>query len=654
MKTQKYWVLVVVCLLMVIQAQAQEAAPQPITIGETFRIVSKKLNEQREIRVYLPDSYTSSKQRYPVIYTLDGEGTGSATANAVRFMTGYAAIPQMPEALVVAIPNTDRNRDMPIPQQYGRGGEANFLAFLADELIPAIEQHYRTQSLRILLGHSQGGLFAHYALTARPNVFQWVLSMDAPLAGFAEVKPMLEKAKTIIRQNPNYRGRLVTIENLYGWKKEWASLVESAAKGFYGERVEIKDETHETMAYKGIYEGLKRLFHDYAPNLVHDNKGSYTLPVLDERYKALSEAYGYTVDIPKPVLLMAATENVAMQNGAEAVEMVKRAMALYGESPTAKRLLADAGEIAKKGRDPRLAEWAKLPPPSVEQMQPFLGVWRERKGEFEGVLTFAVKNGIVHAQFDGFPPGSEPFQLEISFVRVLGGKSLQWGVRNGRGPGIMVHTATLADENTLTGTTEGVGFIHTPPSGNFTYKRQISDKKSSPDKFDEIASFTRVSYSVPQRPQPWDKRKELPLGTAAPDWQLQTVDGKTVRLSELRGEVVVLDFWAHWCEPCRKLEPLFDQLKREYESKPVEFFTVSIWADRTFTPQAFLSQYKPAATFLIGTDAVGNDYGIWGIPTYFVIDATGKISYLHMLLSVDAEALKKRLHSAIEQALNKE
>jgi len=654
MKTQKYWVIVVVCLLMGIQAQAQEAAPQPITIGETFRITSKKMNEQREIRVYLPNSYASSKQRYPVIYALDGEGTGAATANAVRFMTGYAAIPQIPEALVVAILNTDRNRDMPIPQQYGRGGEANFLAFLADELIPTIEQRYRTQPLRILLGHSQGGLFAHYALTARPTIFQWVLSMDAPLAGFPEVKPMLEKIKTLISQYPNYRGRLVTIENLYGWKKEWASLIEVAPKTFYKEQVEIKDETHETMAYKGIYEGLKRLFHDYAPNLIRDNKGSYTLPVLDERYKALSETYGYKVDIPKPVLLMAATQNVAMQNGAEAVELVKRAMALYGESPTIKQLLADAEEVAKKGRDPRLAEWAKLPPPAIDQMQPFLDVWRERKGEFEGVLTFAVKDGAVRAQFDGFPPGGEPFQLEIAFVRVLGGKNLQWGVRNGRGPGIMVHTATLADENILTGTTEGVGFIHAPPSEQFTYKRNGSDKKSSPDKLDESASFRKVSYSVPQRPRPWDKRKELPIGAAAPDWQLKTADGKTARLSELRGKVVVLDFWAYWCEPCRKMEPLFDQLKREYESKPVEFFTVSTWVDRDFNPQAFLKQNTLASTFLIGTDAVANDYGIWGIPTYFVIDATGKISYQHMLLSVDAEALKKRLHTAIEQALNKE
>src|SRR5262245_19532596 len=374
MKTQKHWVLVVVCLLIGgIRARSQKTSPEPITIGETLRIASKKLNETREISVYLPWSYNRSKQRYPVIYTLDGAGTGPIAANAVGFMTGYSAIPQMPEALVVAITNTDRNRDMPVPESYGKGGEENFLAFLADELLPFIEQRYRTQPLRILIGHSQGGTFAQYALTARPNVFQWYLPIDAPL--FRNARVILEKARDMITKNPNYRGRLVTIENLHGWKKEWASLIEAAPKGFYGEQVEIRDETHETMAYKGVYEGLKRLFHDYAPNLILDNKTIYTLPALEARYKSQSEAYGYQIDMPERLLLIAATHNVAMRHGAEAGELVKRAMALYGESPFKKQILADAEETARKGRDPRIEEWAKAPPPDVEKMKPFLGSW---------------------------------------------------------------------------------------------------------------------------------------------------------------------------------------------------------------------------------------------------------------------------------------
>lgn len=210
------------------------------------------------------------------------------------------------------------------------------------------------------------------------------------------------------------------------------------------------------------------------------------------------------------------------------------------------------------------------------------------------------------------------------------------------------------DKNTLKGTSEGVGFLHGPPPDSFTYKRIVSDKKTSTNNLDEAASLAKVSFSVPQRLRPGDKRKEIAIGAAAPDWRLKTVEGETVALSELRGKVVVLDFWANWCKPCRKLEPLFDQLVSEYQSKPVKFFTLSIWPDQGFNPQAFLKEHKMASTFLIGDDTVANNYGIWGVPTYYVIDPTGKVAYIHVLLSVNSEALGKQLREAIEKALSKE
>ncbi len=169
------------------------------------------------------------------------------------------------------------------------------------------------------------------------------------------------------------------------------------------------------------------------------------------------------------------------------------------------------------------------------------------------------------------------------------------------------------------------------------------------------AQQTKFSSSTdPQQPRPWDKVKEIPIGSVAPDWRLKTVEGETVALAELRGKVVVLDFWANWCGPCRKLEPLFDQLVREYQSQPVKFFTLSVWPDQDFNPQAYLKEHKLMSTFLLGDNAVAKEYGLWGVPTYYVIDPAGKVSYIHVLLSVDREPLEKRLRAAIEQALSKE
>jgi len=158
--------------------------------------------------------------------------------------------------------------------------------------------------------------------------------------------------------------------------------------------------------------------------------------------------------------------------------------------------------------------------------------------------------------------------------------------------------------------------------------------------------------SVAGQRRPDLTRKELTVGAVAPDWRLKTVDGQSIALSELRGKILVLDFWAHWCKPCRRLEPVFDRLVSEYQGKPVKFFTISIRPDRDFNPQAFLKENKLASTFLIGNDAVGDDYGIWGLPTYYVIGPTGKVDYVHVLLSVDSAALEKRLREAIERALS--
>lgn len=458
-----------------VKAQSELKTKTPITIGETLSIQSKGLNEEREIRIFLPRNYANSNKRYPVIYTLDGEGTGSVTANTAEFMTSYSATPQMPEVIVVAIINANRNRDMPIPEGYGKAGEGNFLNFLADELVPAIEKKYRTQPLRILLGHSQGGLFAHYAMTAQPEVFQWFLSIDAPLGGFAAVKPLIEKVKVIVK-TPNYQGRLVSIENLYGWRNEWQSLKDSAPKSFYAEQFVVKDETHETMAYKGIYEGLKRLFHDYAPNIIKDTKVIQTLPMFEEGYKTISAAYGYQVEIPQQLLLNAADQNIAIQHGAEAVELVKKAIALYGESFRTEREMREAEDMVKKGRDAKLEELMNLPLPSIDSMKSFLGTW-ERKNDAIWTVTFDVRDEQFRADSTVLPPGFEAFHLDVQFVRTLSDKKIQWGERNGRGPGITIYTAELTDENTLTGTVERIGFIMPPPTFSFTYKRRAETKK---------------------------------------------------------------------------------------------------------------------------------------------------------------------------------
>ena len=131
--------------------------------------------------------------------------------------------------------------------------------------------------------------------------------------------------------------------------------------------------------------------------------------------------------------------------------------------------------------DPRLEDWAKAPPPNIEKMKSFLGVWesvRKSDGLVSSVTTFEIKDGVVHARHRVTPPGAEPYQLEVQFIRTLDNQTLQWGLRN-PSMGVILKTARLIDENTLQGTSEPVGIPQAPAPSVFTLRRVIGGKSVS-------------------------------------------------------------------------------------------------------------------------------------------------------------------------------
>src|SRR5262245_17487209 len=166
----------------------------------------------------------------------------------------------------------------------------------------------------------------------------------------------------------------------------------------------------------------------------------------------------------------------------------------------------------QEGSDPRLAEWAKLPTPAIEKMKPFLGAWesrRESDGQVGAVTTFEVRDGVVRARHRVTPPGVEPFQLEVQFIRVLDGQTLQWGLRN-PSMGVILKTARFVDENTLQGTSEPVGIPQAPPPSTFILKRIIGDKKPASDNNDEVPLGTPSQESDRDRQRDgWQRPTEV-------------------------------------------------------------------------------------------------------------------------------------------------
>lgn len=152
------------------------------------------------------------------------------------------------------------------------------------------------------------------------------------------------------------------------------------------------------------------------------------------------------------------------------------------------------------------------------------------------------------------------------------------------------------------------------------------------------------------------------IAKEAPAFELKDVDGHTVKLADLRGKVVVLDFWATWCGPCKASFPAMQKAVNKYEKdQNVKFLFLHTWEKGSGDPTAGAKKYivdnnysfdvlmdlrNPATT----ESAVAKAYGVSGIPTKVIIDPNGQIRFITSGFSADEEKAVNELSTMIEFA----
>ncbi len=323
---------------------------EPIVIGETLTFRSNTLNEDRTVLVYTPPGYDGSTAIYPVLYLLDGDAHFHHTTGILDFLSRTGNMSQM---IVVALPNTDRTRDLtPVTATDTAnnfptaGGADNFLAFIADELKPYIDENYRTAPYNVLVGHSFGGLFAVYALLTRPEVFNAYVSISPTL--WWNDGLLVEEVESFFANHPESdRFLYYTMGNEGGamLSSAWAfaaALPDPAPASLAWEFALMEEETHGSIPHRTTYRALELLYDTWSiPSFVAlaDEGG---LPAFDAHYAALSERYGYDITTPEATVNQLGYYYIGQERTDEAIAVLKRNVEVYPGSANVYDSLGDA------------------------------------------------------------------------------------------------------------------------------------------------------------------------------------------------------------------------------------------------------------------------------------------------------------------------
>jgi thiol-disulfide isomerase/thioredoxin len=143
---------------------------------------------------------------------------------------------------------------------------------------------------------------------------------------------------------------------------------------------------------------------------------------------------------------------------------------------------------------------------------------------------------------------------------------------------------------------------------------------------------TLVRFSLEPRGSEWVVASIDPIRTpavravAAPDFTLPALSGGSVRLADLRGKAVVVNFWATWCVPCRAEMPTLEDLYRRYKGEGLEVLAVNLDRLSVAGVEAFMREVKLSFPILLDPDwSTTRLYGVMGLPTTYLVDRTGQV-----------------------------
>jgi predicted alpha/beta superfamily hydrolase len=459
-------VLGLLSLVRPTDSAAQANTGTALVTGHSYRLTSRVLGESRTVEVALPPGYDENRsQRYPVLYVLDSEVESGPAIAITRF---YATMGQLPPMIVVGVRNTDRMRDLtpptvadfrPPPEAGAAGGADRFLRFLADELAPWVEGRYRTAPMRVLVGHSLGGLLALHALATRPRLFTGYLVME-PSTWWNNGHERTAAGAAL--RGPAARQDRVILVNTESFEVDTTGVGGDAPMV---RNIRVLGETHSSMPLAGMMLGLRAMFADFQlPRWV---PGTRPVAMLDY-YDSLTSRLGYTVAIPGRVfeqVIRMAIHAREFEDASRALDRLERERGQSDDTRDLRRLLSDERASPVPAELVPLVIPAHRPAPS--EVSAYLGRW-VRIGEGSGHEVEIRASGdtiVVHERVQ--LPDGEWDEDDVPVIGVTSDGEFEWGQRVFHGiAALLVLRGRVLEDGTMTVAREVRGWVPRGPVGD--------------------------------------------------------------------------------------------------------------------------------------------------------------------------------------------
>lgn len=310
-------------------------------------------------------------------------------------------------------------------------------------------------------------------------------------------------------------------------------------------------------------------------------------------------------------------------DGAEAHSLRESDKVVYQKSP------ADEAELqvffsGQNAKHPIAWELVGETPLAAPNGSTYQGVQTIRGAECDVVAVAGKAEAVGETGYRVYLAKSDHLPRRID--RMVGGASAAGG------PGTQARSLTMMDVK-INGESNGAAYSMAIPDGYAVKTADVAPKK-------------KPAAGLRGGPRRDEEAGPLAAGTPAPDFKLKDASGRLHKLSDYKGKVLVLDFWATWCNPCKMAMPSVQRLHEKFKGKDVEVIGIDVNDNKD--PAEYMASQKYTYGLLLNGEAIQDDYHVAGIPSFFVIGPDSKVLWSAVGFDPSHE---KHITEVIEKAL---